>query len=151
MSTANRGKTSEKAVAKYLTEMGANNATFDWHRQYDAKSAGGKFPAQPGDYAFYSLINHGLIEVKEVDHDFRLPKKNFENDKIARLYKRQLAGGKICVVISFTTTKKWRNVPFEYFRERLVQPSWDLSEFPTYDSATEALDAYFGKGTRNAK
>lgn len=145
MTTANRGKAAEKAVATYLTGMSNKVAEFDFHRVYDARSAGGRFAAQPGDYAFYTPHDHGLVEVKEVDHDSRLPKKNFEKEQIAKLRKRQLAGGQIAVLINFTTTKLWRLVPLAHFIENLDLPSWDLRAFPTHTKAALALDEFFNK------
>lgn len=145
MSAADRGKKAEKDVAKYLAEMSARIAVFDWHRVYDARSAGGRFAAQPGDYAFYTPHAHGLVEAKEVEHDFRLPKKNFEKEQIAKLHKRQIAGGQICIVINFTTTKLWRLVPLSFFILHLDQPSWDLTGFPTFPKAKNALDEFFNK------
>lgn len=143
MTTANRGKKAEKKVADFLSGMSSKIAAFDWHRQYDARSAGGRFPAQPGDFAFYSPSAHGLIEVKEVEHDFRLPKKNFDEDQIAKLYKRTLAGGHICVLVNFTTTKQWVSPPLQFFRDNLGKPSWDLSEFTHYPTAEAALTIFF--------
>ncbi|MDI1360629.1 hypothetical protein [Methylotenera sp.] len=145
MSAADRGKKAEKAVATYLTELSSKVAAFDWHRVYDARSAGGRFAAQPGDFAFYAPGLHGLIEVKEVEHEFRLPKKNFDNDQIAKLRKRELAGGEIGIVINFYTLNQtfWRLVPLTFFRENLDVPSWDLREFPKHLKAKDALDKFF--------
>lgn len=145
MSAANRGKNAEKAVSTYLTALSQKVAAFDWHRQYDARSASGRFPAQPGDFAFYRKGCHGLIEVKEVEHDYRLPKKNFDNDQIAKLHKRALAGGMIGIVINFTTTKKWVLVPLEFYRLNLDLPSWDLRGFEQYDKAKDVLNKFFGE------
>ncbi len=145
MSAADRGKKAEKAVSDYLGALSGSVAAFDWHRVYDARSAGGRFAAQPGDFAFYAPQLHGLIEVKEVEHEFRLPKKNFDNDQIAKLRKRELAGGEIGIVIHFKTLNQsfWRLVPLEYFRARLDVPSWDLSEFEKHPKAKVALDKFF--------
>lgn len=145
MSAADRGKKAEKAVATYLGKLSEKIAAFDWHRVYDARSAGGRFAAQPGDYAFYTPAAHGLVEVKEVDHEFRLPKKNFDNDQIAKLRKRQLAGGQIAIVINFTPTKTWRLIPLDHFVNNLDVPSWDLTRFETYSKADLALDVFFNK------
>jgi len=135
-----RGKSAEKKVDEWLTRMGERYVTFDWERIYDARSAGGRFPSRPGDFAFYSLKLHGLIEVKEVEHDFRLPAKNFKTGQLAKLYKRELAGGVIRILVCHTTTGLWREVPLQWFRERLKAPSWDLSSFPTALSAAAVLD-----------
>ena len=93
--SGSRGKYAEKKVAEWLDRMGTRHATFDWSRIYDARSAGGRFPSRPGDYEFFAPGLHGLIEVKEVEHDFRLPAKNFDKKQIARLYKRQPPAGVI--------------------------------------------------------
>jgi penicillin-binding protein-related factor A (putative recombinase) len=145
MSAANRGKKSEADVNKFLAAMGNRLAIFDWHRVYDARSAGGRFNAQTGDFAFYTPNAHGIIEVKEVDHKFRLPNKNFDKAQIAKCRKREMAGGKIGVVVNFTEAKKWALVPLNYFYNRLDQPSWDLTEFIKFDSGAKALEHFFNQ------
>ena len=128
-----RGKKSEAAVKSVLDELQEKMPNFCANRQYDAKSAGGRFPAQPADFQWFfthqGQARSGLIEVKEVAHDFRLPKKNFSQDEIARMRRRQMAGQVCTVLVNHSTTGKWRSVPLDYFIERLGQPSWDLSEF----------------------
>lgn len=143
---ANRGKTAEKQVQTFLEKLSRDKAGFDFERQYDARSSRGRLPSQTGDYTFYVQSPkgsrlHGAIEVKEVEHDFRLPKKNFSEDQIARLRRRSWAGGYIVVIVKHTTTKVWRVPPFPWFDDNKSQPSWDLSEFPTYASAAAALES----------
>jgi hypothetical protein len=61
---------------------------------------------------------------------------------VAKVYKRQLAGGKVNVVVCHMPMKVWRNVPFEVFRKRneaTPSGSWDLSEFPTFNTLADAL------------
>lgn len=130
-SPGQRGKAAEKKVKQFLEALGSAHADFDWERKYDARSAGGRFPSQVADYGFFRPAVHGLIEVKEIEHDFRLPA-----DKLAqlpRLRKRVLAGGLAVVLVLHTTLSRWRMVPFEWLWERRVQPSWDLSSFPLYE------------------
>lgn len=143
-----RGKAAEKEVRAFLERLNFKYAGFDFERVYDARSAGGRFPARPGDFEFYAPRLHGLIEVKEVEHDFRLPRKNMEGAKakgdakvsrIAKLRKRQMAGGTIFVLINHTTTGLWRSVPIDWLHERAAQPSWDLSEFSQHSSAATEL------------
>lgn len=129
-SIGQRGKFAEGEVRKLLERQSNAHAAFDYNRIYDARSAGGRFPGQPGDFGFYRTEAHGLIEAKEIGHDHRLPK-----DKLAqlpKLHKRQLAGGTIIVLVFHTATELWRMVPFKWLWDRRTQPSWDLSEFPTY-------------------
>lgn len=140
MAIGTRGKVAEGRVQKWLARQGEREVSFDWERVYDARSAGGKFGARTGDFVFFSAGTNGAIEVKEVEHDFRLPAKNFDKAQIARLFKRELAGGKAVVLVLHTTTGKWRSAPLSYFRERLSQPSWDLSEFPAYDDVAGILE-----------
>jgi hypothetical protein len=138
-SIGQRGKAAEKEVRVYLERLSFKYAGFAYERIYDARSARGKFPARAGDFEFYASRLHGLIEAKEVEHDFRLPNKNLKKEQIARLRKRQLAGGLVFVLINHTTSGLWRSVPVEWLHERSAQPSWDLSEFPTLPSAAAAL------------
>jgi hypothetical protein len=139
-SVGQRGKYAEGKVRAVLEYLNHKYAKFDYGRIYDARSAGGKgIPARPGDFEFYAPGLFGLIEAKEVEHDFRLPKKNLDKEQIAKLRKRQLAGGTIFVLIYHTTTGLWRRVPIEWLHERAGQPSWDLSEFLEEGSAETVL------------
>lgn len=140
-SAANRGKSAEAEVKKFLEAYDRKVACFDWERRYDAHSAGGRFQRQTGDFAFYMPNFFGAIEVKEVKHSFRLPHKNFETDQVAKLRKRQMAGGHIIILVYHTEDDLWRMPPFGTFKER-EGGSWDLSKFTTYGSAAEALDAF---------
>lgn len=140
---AQRGKKAEADVKAVLDSLQARLSTFCANRQYDAKSAGGRFPAQPADFQWFFLNQgkprSGLIEVKEVAHDYRLPKKNFNVDEIARMRRRLLAGQRCTVLVRHTTTDQWRSVPLTYFIERLGQPSWDLSGFSSSQTVQELI------------
>lgn len=140
MSEANRGKTTEAAVAKYLKAYDAKNQNFDFARNYDSHSAGGRFQRQTGDFQFYGPGVHGVIEAKEVKHDFRVPHSNVDQGQVAKLWKRQLAGGEIIILICHSTTKLWRVVGLDVFRVR-TGGSWDLSNFKTFPSCAAALDS----------
>lgn len=136
-----RGKSAEADVRKHLEYLKQFKHDFDFERKYDARSARGRFPSQAGDYGFYLPGVHGLIEVKEVAHDFRLPQKNFSKDQIARCRMRELAGGIIVIIVKHTTTGLWRIPPFSMFRDYPTAPSWVLDS-PTYPSAVNALENF---------
>lgn len=140
----NRGKFAEGKVKDYLKARSDSVASFDFERILDARSAGGRFPSRPGDFGFYSPLYHGLIEVKEVEHDFRLPHKNFSTEQVSKLRKRKMAGGVIIILVYHKTTKLWRLVEFEYLEGR-NGGSWDLSEYPTSKSHKELLDPIFNQ------
>lgn len=125
---ATKGKEPEADVAEYLGDVHAHVLQFDWHRAYDARSAGGKFQRIAGDFSFYSPHGHGLIEVKEMKHDYRLPYKNYDFSKVAGAAKRRLAGGEVHVVIYSSTLEKWFYRPIEFFKHRdAAVGSWGLS------------------------
>jgi hypothetical protein len=144
-----RGKVAEAAVRKYLERLNTRFSNFDFERKYDARSAGGRFPSQAGDFSFYrrgiaNEVLHGLIEVKEVAHDYRLPKKNFED--LGRPEKRRLAGGIVIVVVLHTTTGYWRLPPFDWIYARADKPSWDLREFQVYETVAKAFNTTYELG-----
>jgi len=151
---ANRGKSAERIVREILDGFNTRVAGFCFNRNLDAHAAGGRFPAQAGDYQAFYLDKDGylekmfwrsrnfIIEVKEVAHDFRLPQKNYSADKVARVQKRVMAGTEAIVAILHTTTGLWRLVPFALFTgERPT--SWVLSEYP-YVDIESALAEFMG-------
>jgi hypothetical protein len=134
-----RGKYAEDQVRNALKALSALRADFDYERNYDARTSMGRIPARAGDFTIFDAGSHGIIEVKQVDHDYRLPKKNFDPKKFGKIRMRQLAGGKVSVLVYFTPSKLWRVVPFEYFYARKDQPSWDLREFSHLPNVHAAL------------
>lgn len=136
-----RGKYAEGLVKTYLTGRSETVASFDFERILDARSAGGRFPSRPGDFGFFSPMGHGLIEVKEVDHEFRLPHKNFSVEQIGKLRKRQWAGGLIIILVYHKPTKLWRMPELEFFEKR-EGGSWDLTEYPTSKSHKDLLGPF---------
>lgn len=137
-----QGKSSEKMVGNYLADIDSKIQRFDWHRGYDARSAGGKFQRVAGDFSFYSPSAYGIIEVKEVAHATRLPYKNFELSQVAKAAKRELAGGTVIVLIHSTASDLWYPHRISFFQHRTgtTYASWIFSEVPAYSSATAALD-----------
>jgi hypothetical protein len=140
---ANRGKKAEAAVAKYLKLLKESDSDFDFARQYDARSAGGRFQSQVGDYLIFRPRAHAVLEVKTVAHDFRLPNKNFPADQIAKLRRREMAGSEVIVLIYHSTANVWRIPDFDVFKTNPTASSWNLSDCSTFAFGTEALDVTF--------
>jgi hypothetical protein len=137
-----RGKKSEKAAKDYLTELSNTHSHFDWQRELDARAAGGRFGARTGDFCFYMPGCHGVLEVKEVKHACRLPKANFGKDPyaaLARLRRRQTAGGMVLILVYHSPIKRWRLVPLNWILIRSEFASFDLTEIPCHLTVAEAL------------
>jgi Holliday junction resolvase len=134
-STANRGKAEEAEVQKFLEALGCKRADFDFLRLPDARSAGGRMKSMPGDYEYFMPFAHGIIEVKAVDHPFRIAKDKVS--QLASMKKRELAGGKCFLVVHHTPTDVWRVIRACDMAQDV--PSWDFSLYPNFDSAASAL------------
>lgn len=132
---ANRGKWAEARTQEYLTQLSNARAEFDFERLPDARAAMGRFKAQIADFAFFMPGLHGVIEVKETKHSFRLAKDKLE--QLPRMHKRALAGGLCIVLVYFSGPRKWRAIRAVELEVGL--PSWDLSTYQTFDTAAEAL------------
>lgn len=139
-SIANRGKFAEKKVKEFLEGMSQKYAGFDYERLPDARAAGGRFKSMVGDFAYFSPGLHGVIEVKELKHPYRLPKDKLA--QIQRMKVRELAGGRCFVVVYHTEEKLWRVI---LVRELpiITSGSWDLRTWPTYATLQEALQENF--------
>jgi len=139
-SVARRGKGSENAVKSYLeTKRAQLGVEFDYERVPDARAAGGRFTPVAGDFRAFYRGRSANIEVKEVDTVDRLPKKNFSRDQIARAYRRSLTGVVTVVLIHHTKVDRWVVMPIGYFFDNDL-PSWNTSCYPSFGTATEALD-----------
>ena len=141
MVAANRGKYAEGEVKKFLKKMEAANCAH--HRFPDAHS--GSMVTAPADFMFMQAGVFRLLEVKEVQHDFRLPYDNFSPDQVARMRMWQAAGAHVWVLVYHKNLKAWRLIPAEWFlnRPRLSASgkpvgSWVLDEFPLM-TLTEAF------------
>jgi hypothetical protein len=142
---AERGKWGEGEVRKALVDMAKADAHFTFNRVLDARSAGGKFPGQVGDFQWFAQLSrvtlNGVIEVKEVEHAKLLPFKNLSTDSFARMKVRQLAGSRILVLVAHRTAETvWRALPLSAFADRSVGGSWDLSYSPPVDFRQALLD-----------
>lgn len=130
-----RGKTAEKEVQKHLEKLNGEYFDFAFSRLPDARAAGGRLAAVMCDYLCWYRGLSLPLEVKEIAHDFRLPKASLS--QLAILKKVAEAGAKPYVLVLFTTIGKWRIAPISAFEFDV--PSWDMSEIPTFDSAAEAM------------
>lgn len=135
MSAGDRGKAAEKEAHDYLKELSARRAEFDFERLPDARAAMGRVKAQIGDFEFFRPGTHGVIEVKETKHSYRIAKDKLE--QLPRLHKRAMCGGLCIVLVHFSEVKLWRAMPATDLA--IGKPSWDLSLYQTYATAAEAL------------
>lgn len=136
-----RGKAAENTVRDVLQVIKESQSSFDYQRLYDAYSAGGRFPPQIGDFLYFSTQSHGVIEVKELNHEYRLPQKNFARKKFPALERREQAGGRTWVVVHHKVGDFWRCPPFAFFKESPDAASWDLRQFQTYKHPRDFLSA----------
>lgn len=133
MTAANRGKYAEAEVKKLLKKLESSNCTH--HRFPDAHA--GSFVSSPADFMILQDGKLRLLEVKQVQHDFRLPYGNFALDQIARMRNWEAAGADAWVLVCFMPSKTWRLLRLEYFTARPLKTaagkavgSWDLSSIP---------------------
>ena len=126
-SPSKRGKVAEALVSKELKLL-ATRLDFDFERITDAYSSrGGATTARPGDFLAFQAGKAVVIEVKEVAHEYRLPRQNFPLDQRARLRKRHLAGCSILVLVYSSVSKLWRILPIAEFGVETTG-SWDMRE-----------------------
>lgn len=121
MTTANRGKAAEAAVKKLLASMeGATTTSVRWP---DARA--GSFVTAPCDFMCLNSGKLTLLEVKSVEHAYRLPHQNASPDQIARMRNWQAAGADAWVLVHFAPLKLWRAETVNYFMIR-EGGSWDM-------------------------
>lgn len=129
-SAANRGKASEDVFKKWAKAKSDSTFDFAFYRYPDAHA--GSLVSAPADFMIMHKGLMSLIEIKEINHEFRLPVKNFRPDQVARMRKFALAGAGGLVLIYFKPVGKWRAVPVDYF----LNPegaSWNLWDFDLLD------------------
>lgn len=134
--TSNRGKLAEGQL-KDLFKARESRRHFAWMKLADTYS--GFQSAAVCDFLLQSEGETFLLESKEVEHTFRLPKANFKNDQRARMLLWEDAGAKAYLAILFKghrvgrslSTPMWRLVPASFF---VPLPegtgSWALSGYP---------------------
>lgn len=142
MSVSNRGIWAEKKVKEFLEDWQAADNHREFSRLTDAKAAGRIIKAAAADFEYFSinqkhLAVHGLIEVKETAHDFRLAKDRLT--QLPRLRKREKCGGNSYTLVYHTGLKKWRAVSVPYLMSESDKGSWNLTDVPTFDDPGDAL------------
>lgn len=137
-----RGKYAEGKVREALKKRSERQG-FAFARWPDAR-AGSRSEA-PADFSALQAGRFFLIEVKEVAHDFRLPKKNFENAQRARMRMWESCGAECYVLVFHTTTKLWRLMDMCYVEGDYEDlKSWDLQNLST-GTLADKLTEVFGR------
>lgn len=138
---ANRGKEAEDLVRAYLTKRSAKAST-SFYRLPDARA--GSRQATLADFLFFNKGTGYLLEVKQVDHEYRLPHNNFDTGQVARMRLFEQAGAVPIVLVYHTPIKLWRaNFVCRFiYREG---GSWDLrgQEAVTLDEAFISVNVEF--------
>lgn len=142
MGYADRGKEAEKAVKGYLDTWQYKTDRREYTRLTDSKAAGRIIKAADADFAYYchdlgTLATHGLIEVKETEHLYRLARDKLT--QLPRLRKREKCGGRSAVLVYHSVSKLWRALNVEYLAKTGDKGSWNLSEEPQFKSVADAL------------
>ena len=134
---ADRGKKAEDAVHKALAKWAEGYADREFNRLLDTRAAGRIVKSAAADFEIFAPGVHGLVEVKEVAHDYRLARDKLP--QMARLRKREMAGGLCLVVVHHSTIKLWRIATAAQLAEGGDKGSWNLTDWPTYIDAGAAL------------
>jgi hypothetical protein len=132
-----RGKTAEKLVQALLDEWNTKCVNFAYTRLADSRAARGMVKAQISDYIVWHKEVSIPLEVKSIEHDYRLPKANL--DQLPNLKKVELAGAYPLVLVHFKLSDVWRVAPTSYFEFGV--PSWDMRNRSTYATAKLALQS----------
>jgi hypothetical protein len=132
---ANRGKVAETSVRKMLDSL-HKRQDFCSFRLPDAH--GGSMVQTLADFLVVYKGHTILLEVKEVQHDYRLPVGNFKLQNRNKLTAYKVAGATTLVMIHHSTTGNWRIVEADWFGN-LNTGSWDLREFQEFETPMAAF------------
>lgn len=138
---ADRGKNAEAKVKEWLDSKKKRCAEFDYERVYDYRS--GLSVVRVGDFLAFYRGRFFCIEVKEIKHDYRLPRKNFDLGQRARLRRRLMAGGASVILVHHSESKKWRMIDLNAFDDGSDKGSWDLTNYPQVDNIGTLLTLLF--------
>ena len=133
---ANRGAKAEEYVAKALKAW-SDQPGREANRLTDSKAAGRIIKAAAADFEFFCEAGHGLIEVKETEHEYRLARDKVP--QLPRLRKRANCGGVCLVVVRHSTLNVWRVLDAQVMAVTGDKGSWNLSNIPTFRTLEEAL------------
>ena len=134
-----RGKWCESKVRGALKDLSVNQG-FNFMRLPDARA--GSFTPTTADF----LVGHKtpyrrkawMLEAKEVEHEFRLPRKNYPQDQRSRVRSWEMAGFESLVVVAFlplkgaaykATTPMFRATNLAYYTGDDTS-SWDMRDLP---------------------
>lgn len=146
MSAGTRGKWSEGEVRKKLQQYAAFSS-FTFYRLPDARA--GSFQPTLADFMTMHKMQFGLLEVKEIEHEYRLDYKNFDEAKVGRMRAWQMAGSQANVVICSKPGKQavWRVASIDFFfgTKNPDKPSgsWDLRPLAEVSLST-AMEYLYG-------
>lgn len=154
MGFADRGLYAESKVKSYLEWWVALDTHREFNRLVDTKAAGRIIKAAPADFEYFGIggdgvAQHGLIEVKQTEHEYRLARDKVS--QLPRLRKREKCGGTSYVLVYHSTVKRWRCVGVAYLANGGDKGSWNLSEEPTFTTCADALahrDPWFERQTK---
>ena len=151
MSLANRGDWAEKKIKAYLEWWQAQDPRREYTRLVDTKAAGRIIKAAAADFEYFTIGDghehvrnavHGLIEVKETAHDYRLGRERVS--QLPRIRKREKCGGTSYVLVYHTGIKKWRGMDVPFLMADNDKGSWDMRKLPLFDTCDEALNSMSG-------
>lgn len=135
MSQGDRGKWAEGKVRDYLNVL-AQQAGFNFMRLPDARA--GSFVSTTADFLVGNKGQAWMLEVKEVAHEFRLPRHGYPTEQRSRVRMWEMAGFKSLVVVAFMPLKgaayradrqMWRAESLGYFTGDDTS-SWDMRDQP---------------------
>lgn len=145
---ADRGQGAERDVQRDLEAWRSERAaTTEVNRLVDTKAAGRTIKAAAADFDFYTVHPssgvsfHGLLEVKETLHDYRLGRDRIT--QLPRLRLRAKCGGKCAVLIYHSNLNKWRVLEAATLHQWGDKGSWNMSELPLYATPLQALQGLF--------
>ena len=138
---ANRGLKAEKEMAKFLEGWAKGHPNKEANRLTDSKAAGRTIKAAAADFEFFilnaGLRLHGLIEVKQTEHEYRLNRDKVP--QLPRLRRRSNCGGISIVAVLHSTLGRWRVLDADVLAHTGDKGSWNLSEVPSYKTLADAL------------
>jgi len=144
MSQGTRGKWAEGKVRDHLNIF-AQQGNFNFMRLPDARA--GSFVPTTADFLVGYKGQAWMLEVKEVQHEFRLPRYNYPTEQRSRVRMWEMAGFRSLVIVGFLPLKgavyradrlMWRAASLNYFTGDDTS-SWDMRNLPLL-TLTEALD-----------
>ena len=140
---ADRGKSAENAVDKYLKAWQAADTRREFTRLLDSKAAGRIIKASAADFEYFARTDmhsvFGLIEVKETEHTYRLSRDKLP--QLARMRKRTKCGGACYVLVHHSELKQWRIADIAWLADNGDLGSWNLKDFQLFASPEAALQS----------